>query len=887
MLVHMAPQEVAGLQSLALAHGGSLTINPDTGLPEAGFLKKLLPMLAGAALNYFLPGVGTAIGSALGTSAAVGTGIAVGGFETLRTGDLSKGLMAGMGAYGGAGLSEGLMSAGASSGLDSALANAGTAEGAQGQAFNRFLTSDANPAIMSNADKLSAGFNAVTKDPSAFGNFAKQNAGSLLAATSPLLADQGVDTVTKLDNPGFIRNFDYDPMTQRAKALNPIRVRDLGYAEGGEIGAPKTVTQMPGANPYKDSQAAYEYLMGIAPKAPQQNTQPQASFNPASEGRYAWDYDKKAYTWIPANAVEKTTRNSDSTYNPYEYGGSYGGGDSGPGPGPSGGGFGSSMDSNAANSITGIAGPVNSSIAVSDMGTVSEAAAAAAAAAAAGMAESANASAVDDGSISDGVTSGPSNADSSSTSSDSSSTSSDSSSTSSDSSSSSSDGASGGDGAAGTGAGDGEANGGLMRLYKKFADGGAARVRDGSSEAAYNYLMGLTNSTRPDRMLPIDEFEPQIPVTPVTPATPPAPPIVFPTDPPPPPPFVGPKPPPENTVVTPAQKVVLGNPSDLRRAFAGVSNASEIGGGITTLPVITEEPSIRTKPIVSSIPDGGDKTTIPLITPSTPLTLPEIPKEKTGIVEIESLDPNITIPDEVGPKKGGGGDLPEEFDKYLQPDGGTTVTLPADTAAVQDDGTTDVILNEIANTPVVTQPTVTETAGGGAEVTFPETASITESPLVEVGNAAGDFGDSGFAADSSGFSDFAGSFGGGGGGGKGNMLDNLSVAEYAHGGMLNYAMGGGLGSLGGYSDGGRLLRGPGDGVSDSIPAMIGKKQPARLADGEFVVPARIVSELGNGSTEAGARKLYQMMDRIQAARSKTVGKGRVAKNSRADKYLPA
>lgn len=94
-------------------------------------------------------------------------------------------------------------------------------------------------------------------------------------------------------------------------------------------------------------------------------------------------------------------------------------------------------------------------------------------------------------------------------------------------------------------------------------------------------------------------------------------------------------------------------------------------------------------------------------------------------------------------------------------------------------------------------------------------------------------------------------------------------------------------NLGGYSDGGRLLRGPGDGVSDSIPAVIGKKQPARLADGEFVVPARIVSELGNGSTEAGARKLYAMMDRIQKARGKTVGKGKVAKNSRAEKYLPA
>jgi len=94
-------------------------------------------------------------------------------------------------------------------------------------------------------------------------------------------------------------------------------------------------------------------------------------------------------------------------------------------------------------------------------------------------------------------------------------------------------------------------------------------------------------------------------------------------------------------------------------------------------------------------------------------------------------------------------------------------------------------------------------------------------------------------------------------------------------------------NLGDYSDGGRLLRGPGDGVSDSIPASIGGKRPARLADGEFVVPARIVSELGNGSTEAGARKLYAMMDRIQSARGSTVGKGRVAKNSRAEKYLPA
>ena len=113
------------------------------------------------------------------------------------------------------------------------------------------------------------------------------------------------------------------------------------------------------------------------------------------------------------------------------------------------------------------------------------------------------------------------------------------------------------------------------------------------------------------------------------------------------------------------------------------------------------------------------------------------------------------------------------------------------------------------------------------------------------------------------------------------------VVQYAAKGGLAALAGGGESHLGDYSDGGRLLRGPGDGVSDSIPATIADKRPARLADGEFVVPARIVSELGNGSTEAGARKLYAMMDRIQKARGKTVGKDRVAVNSRADKALPA
>lgn len=120
---------------------------------------------------------------------------------------------------------------------------------------------------------------------------------------------------------------------------------------------------------------------------------------------------------------------------------------------------------------------------------------------------------------------------------------------------------------------------------------------------------------------------------------------------------------------------------------------------------------------------------------------------------------------------------------------------------------------------------------------------------------------------------------------------------YAQGGVSDMAVNpytgaetfakGGISNLGDYSDGGRLLKGPGDGVSDSIPATIADKRPARLADGEFVVPARIVSELGNGSTEAGARKLYAMMARVQKARAKTTGKNKVAVNSRAENLLPA
>ena len=115
-----------------------------------------------------------------------------------------------------------------------------------------------------------------------------------------------------------------------------------------------------------------------------------------------------------------------------------------------------------------------------------------------------------------------------------------------------------------------------------------------------------------------------------------------------------------------------------------------------------------------------------------------------------------------------------------------------------------------------------------------------------------------------------------------------NVSSNANGGRITQRYNqGGISSLGSYSDGGRMLKGPGDGVSDSIPATIGGRQPARLAAEEFVIPARIVSELGNGSSEAGAKRLYGMMERVEHAREKSVGNGKIAVDTKAYKHLPA
>jgi hypothetical protein len=115
-------------------------------------------------------------------------------------------------------------------------------------------------------------------------------------------------------------------------------------------------------------------------------------------------------------------------------------------------------------------------------------------------------------------------------------------------------------------------------------------------------------------------------------------------------------------------------------------------------------------------------------------------------------------------------------------------------------------------------------------------------------------------------------------GGERGKYDNQESILAAQGGIMGY-------NLGGYASGGnpRLLRGPGDGMSDNIPATIANRQPARLADGEFVVPADVVSHLGNGSTEAGAKILHQMMDKVRVART---GNPKQGKKINPNKFMP-
>jgi len=185
MLVHMTPGEVNSLQGLAMAHGGSLTINPETGLPEAGFLKKLLPTLLGVGLN-FIPGVGPLAAAGLVAAGSVA-----------KTGSLKKGLMAGLQAYGGASLAGGL--APAATGTKIASTAAGSTAGGFGSSANmaRGLAADsmlANTATTAGTTAAKTGLAGIAQNfGQNFGAAARGGLpGGIIGSAAPKVAAMGL-----------------------------------------------------------------------------------------------------------------------------------------------------------------------------------------------------------------------------------------------------------------------------------------------------------------------------------------------------------------------------------------------------------------------------------------------------------------------------------------------------------------------------------------------------------------------------------------------------------------------------------------------------------------------------------------------------------------------
>ena len=212
VLVHMTPKEVAGLQALAMANGGSLTINPQTGLPEAGFLSSLLPTLIGAGLTI-------ASGGALSPLMAAGI---VGGGTAAITGDLRKGLMAGLGAWGGGGMGSALSSLGTTAvGAEGLAAANASPDKIMALTGAKEAATAAGTAVPTGMEALKTGAQVAFNDPSRLvtamgGGFPA--AGKAAAAFAPVLTEQPTLSPIPFDR-GNIRTF-----------------RRSNYEDGTEIG---------------------------------------------------------------------------------------------------------------------------------------------------------------------------------------------------------------------------------------------------------------------------------------------------------------------------------------------------------------------------------------------------------------------------------------------------------------------------------------------------------------------------------------------------------------------------------------------------------------------------------------------------------------------------
>lgn len=809
MLIHMSPREVQGLQALAKANGGSLTVNPDTGLPEAGFLDKLLPTIIGAGLTFFS-------GGAINPMMAAGI---VGGIQTARTGDIGKGLAAGLGAYGGAGLTAGLSEAGASSlgageaakGLNMTpelageLMNAGAGETAA--ATNNALQQQVTERVAAATpyEKLSAGFDAAKTNPT---GFAKSMASPLMMAAGPAIMAganvqaKGPQTVTK---PGRITPYSYDPYGGGYVAASPYEAAPTRAAEGGLMG-------MAQGGMFDFAQRSEPVVRmaegGIASYAPGGVT------------------DQQVFDWFKANPTAKDTDIAAAMQqydvSPEQIARATG-----------------TMDKLPEYNTRFVQAIAQPNIDTSEF---------MAAAQDVGLQNQGLANALQNSGLSAGAQYALTHQN------------------------------------IGMPENVAETQGGLEGLSSNInyavnalrgagttgADARAAALAEmnkyGLNEADVLRATGKTVAELfPDQIKKVAQVVTPPAVKTTTPAD------VIPDG------YYGSGPStgvdykgatvstatPGDITTNPDRTVTIqpnipGRPTGGFTGMDAVKSAYTAGGGslgyIPYVPKTIEEFESKYNKLT-----GGSKQSYDYLMGKTPYS--PTPYTPTGEVMKPYAESVLGMPANLSKKM------------YLFDPATKTYKINPDYAIPtydKDGKKTYNVTNKDVLTYMATKPAPSDFYNWAKtnNLTIEQIAAATGMPITEVqkmfsGGAPADTATKGESST--------------------QISDGMAtggLAAMARGGSTQY-------NLGDYSDGGRLLRGPGDGVSDSIPASIGNKRPARLADGEFVVPARIVSELGNGSTEAGARKLYAMMDRIQSARRGTVGKGKVAKNSRADKHLPA
>ena len=693
MLVHMTPGEVKGLQALAMAHGGSLTINPQTGLPEAGFLSSILPMIAGFALGP--AGLGLTAMQAGLASAAIGT---------VATGSLKQGIMAGLGAYGGAGLGQGLMAQGASTPTTTAAA------------ANTPVMNVANTGVEGMKTNLyGPGKGIFSTTPSAASNMGLQaytppvpiHSGNISSVPTALqgsgpggfgAAQPGVFT------PGSLGGTSIPAPTPGAVTIS--RVPSEIYGEQPA----KFLTNLPQATPYKGEYFTAGKVEDLVPKAytnkPILNiTEMQRNAAAVAPKTFATDATVNAADAVmPRSGLDQLGAGAKTSFS----------------------------------SMEGLKGLYNAM----PTGSV----------------------------IASGIT-----------------------------------------------------------LAEAMKPKPFEEKKDKSLIRPYEFDYGSTNVSGD--------------------------------------PYSGSA---ERTYFNPVftAKTPYDAPGREYAASGGLMGYA-VGGQVEQM---------------ASMNAMGANTGYPMANLQTPMySNPAMQRTEATNVIAPSADAGVgTYNGEVRFARGGDTGPPD-----------TRAFFNPNTSGMSAENYTRSELAGGRRPPIAT-PTVTPTnqytydpktmqftqAGGKGEVSG-GVAQLAAQPIMQPTPPAQPLIP---AINIPAYQTPEQQLG------LGGFYNMMNQQLGGYGGYAGYAAGGNVGgmpNLGDYSDGGRLLKGPGDGVSDSIPASIGDRQPARLADGEFVVPARIVSELGNGSTEAGARKLYAMMDRVQKARRKTVGKGKVAVNSKAENTLPA